>query len=360
MTILRSTWRLSLYLFASLGAFLLVALPVLQGDFQLEFYVDTDTYEPLARTMPLSFNLISVSTNLFGPVLILKALGGNRFLVYLFNVACLAAAYAVVVRTFAVHRLRFLFYLMLTPLMLTSLLSINKEIVAVAAIAFFAASLHSGRRWQLLVALLMSFLVRWQMTLFMLTFMALASPLNPWRRRRLLSVILLTAAISVVYVHNLETFRRLDQVALLGAQQATEGSGLYHVFQTVQNHYGYILVFIPKTLHQMVGPISRVGKVTEVENFFNNDVIFSHCVATAILLLVALWRRRIRLDLDPIYIAAVYAAVFGLSPIFSPRYFLPIYVLVAIAISLRPAAGPASPAAEPDGQPSLALAPAGG
>lgn len=360
MTILRSTWRLWLYLLASLGVFLVVALPTLRGEMKLEFYVDTDTYEPLARTMPLTFDLISVGANLFGPLLILKVLGGDRFLVYLFNVVCLTAAFAVVVRTFPVNRVQFLFYLMLTPLMFTSLLSINKEIVAVAAIAFFAAYYRSGRRWQLVVGLITSFLVRWQMTLFMLTFMAVASPLNPWRRRRLLSVFLLTAAISVVYVHNLRTFQRLDQVALLGAQQATEGSGLYRIFQTAQNHYGYVLVFIPKTLHQMVGPISRVDRVTEVENFFNNDVIFSHCVATVILLLVALWRRRIRLDLDPIYIAVVYAAVFGLSPIFSPRYFLPIYVLVAIAISLRSAARPAPPAPEPDGQPSLALAPAGG
>jgi hypothetical protein len=356
MTILRSTWRLWLYLLASLGTFLVVALPALRGDIHLEFYVDTDVYEPLARTMPLSFDLISVGANLFGPLFVLKMLGGDRFLIYLFNVACLTAAFAVVVRTFPVNRLQFLFYLMLTPLMFTSLLSINKEIVAVAAIAFFAAYYRSGRRWQLVVGLIASFLVRWQMTLFMLTFMAMASPLNPWRRRRLLSVTLLTVAISVVYVLNLDTFQRIDRIAVLAAQEAVEGSGLYGVFQSVQNHYGYFLVFIPKTLHQMVGPISRVGKVTEVEHFFNNDVIFSHCVATTILLLVAVWRRRIRLGLDPIYIAVVYAAVFGLSPVFSPRYFLPIYVLVAIALSLRRVPYTAT---DPASQPSLALAPSG-
>jgi hypothetical protein len=104
----------------------------------------------------------------------------------------------------------------------------------------------------------------------------------------------------------------------------------------VQNNYGYFLVFLPKTLHQMIGPLSRVDKVTDMSNFFNNDVLFFHSLATAGLLVAALLRRRLRLDLDPIYIAAVYAAVFGLSPIFSPRYFLPIYVLIAIALALRP------------------------
>jgi hypothetical protein len=73
-----------------------------------------------------------------------------------------------------------------------------------------------------------------------------------------------------------------------------------------------------------------------MSNYFNNDILVFHSFATVILLLAALWRRRIRLDLDPIYIAAVYAAVFGLSPIFSPRYFLPIYVLIAIAVAIRP------------------------
>jgi hypothetical protein len=335
VTILRSTWRLSLYILASLGAFLLVALPVLRGEMRLEFYVDTDTYEPLARTMPLTFDLISVGVNLFGPLLVLKMLGGDRFLVYLFNVACLTTAFAVVVRTFPLNRLQFLFYLMLTPLMFTSLLSINKEIVAVTAIAFFAAYYHSGRRWQLIVGLIASFLVRWQMTLFMLTFMVMASPVNPFRRRRVLSVLLLTVAISVVYVHNYSLFQHLDRIALLGAQEYTEGSGLYGYFLAVQNYYGYVLVFLPKTLHQMVGLLTRVDKVAEVEHFFNNDVMFFHSVASLILLVVAAWRRRIRLDLDPVYIAVVYAAVFALSPIFSPRYFLPIYVLLAIAVALR-------------------------
>jgi hypothetical protein len=335
MTVLRSTWRLWLYLLASLAAFLLVALPVLRREMHLQFYADTPTYERLARTMPLSFDLIQVGANLFGPVLILKTLGGDRFLVYLFNVACLTAAFAIVVRTFPVNRLQFLFYLTLTPLVFTSLLSINKEIVAVAATAFFAAYYQSGRRWQLVVGLVASFLVRWQMTLFMLVFIAMASPINPVRRRRLLSIVLLTLAISVAYVHNLDTFQRIDQVASLAGRQEVEGSGLYGVFLSVQNAYGYVLVFLPKTLHQMIGPLARLDNVTQVQDFFNNDVILFHSVATLGLLLLALWRRRIRLDLDPIYMAVVYAAVFGLSPIFAPRYFLPIYVLVAIALSLR-------------------------
>jgi hypothetical protein len=347
MTILRSTWRLWLYVLSSLGVFLVVALPVLRGDMQFKFYVDTMTYERIARTMPLSFDLVQIGVNLFGPVLVLNVLGGNRFLVYLFNVACLVAAFVVVARSFPVNRLRLLFYLMVTPLMFTSLLSINKEIMAVAAIAFFAAYYASGRRWQLAVALATSFLVRWQMTLFMLVFMAMASPLNPLRRRRFLSLLLLTVAISVVYVQNLATFHRLDQVAALGAREAVEGSGLYQAFISVQNKFGYFLVFLPKTLHQMVGPLSRVDKVTDMSNFFNNDVLFFHSLATVILLGSALWRRRIRLDLDPIYIAAVYAAVFGLSPIFSPRYFLPIYVLVAIAVALRPAETQVVPSRRP-------------
>jgi hypothetical protein len=347
MTILRSTWRLWLYILTSLGVFLVVALPVLRGDMQFKFYVDTMTYERIARTMPLSFDLVQIGVNLFGPVLVLNVLGGNRFLVYLFNVACLVAAFAIVVRTFPVSRLRLLFYLTLTPLMFTSLLSINKEIMAVAAIAFFAAYYASGRRWQLAVALATSFLVRWQMTLFMLVFMGMASPLNPFRRRRFLSVLVLTVAISIVYVQNLATFRRLDQVAALGAREAVEGSGLYSAFISVQNSYGYFLVFLPKTLHQMIGPLSRVDKVTDMSNFFNNDVLFFHSLATLSLLFAALLRRRIRLDLDPVYIAAVYAAVFGLSPIFSPRYFLPIYVLMAIALALRPHQSAAAVTREP-------------
>jgi hypothetical protein len=87
------------YILASLAAFLLVALPVLLGEMRLGFYVDTPIYERFARTVPLSFDH-SGGASLFGPVLVLKTLGGDRFLVYLFNVTCLVSAFAVVVRTF--------------------------------------------------------------------------------------------------------------------------------------------------------------------------------------------------------------------------------------------------------------------
>jgi len=53
-----------------------------------------------------------------------------------------------------------------------------------------------------------------------------------------------------------------------------------------------------------------------------------------LVLFIALWRkRRLQLRDDLIYVSVIYVAVFAISPIYSPRYFYPTYVLWAAALA---------------------------
>jgi hypothetical protein len=357
----RSTWRLSLYAGLSLAMFILVAIPALNGELDLQFYADSLTYETLARQTAVNFGLISVGANLLGPLLLLKLLGHSRFLVCLFNLGCLVVAYRVLVQAFPIDGRRFLWYLTISPLVLVSMLAINKESVSLPAIAFFAAFVAHRRVRHLVLALVLALLVRWQLVLFMLVFLGLSSPLNPLRRYRLVSLVLLTLGISVMYVRNLAAFEAIDRIASLAAQENSTGSGLFSRFITVQNHYGYFLVFIPKTLHQMVGLLLRSRAPDQEFIFFNDVVMVAQSAVTAGLLVHAAILRRYRLSDDLFYIAVTFAAIFALSPIYAPRYFLPVYVLVAAMVARylpgRRQAVPAVAPAVPQGSPPLELSP---
>jgi hypothetical protein len=175
--------------------------------------------------------------------------------------------------------------------------------------------------------------------MFMLVFLLVDSPLNPFRRHRLVSLALLTLAISVLYVRYLGTFEALDKVASLAAQENVGGSGLYSRFIAVQNNYGYFLVVVPKALQQMVGLLFRVPRGYEQFIFFVNVIMVLQAWATAFLLLRAGLLRRYVLADNLLYIASVFAVVFALSPIYSPRYFLPVYVLLAAMLARRERVG---------------------
>ncbi|MGH7526468.1 MAG: hypothetical protein ACREMX_07165 [Gemmatimonadales bacterium] len=339
MRIRRTTWRLWLYFGCSLAAFVIVAMPALNGELDLQFYSDSLTYENFARQMDLNLGLITIGGNFLGPILIFKTLGYNRLLVVLFNIVCLAVAFRVFSATFPLDRRRFLLYLTISPLLFVSLLSLNKEIVSLPALAFFAAYVERRRLWYLVPALALSILVRWQFTMFMLVFLLVDSPLNPFRRHRLVSLVMLTLAISVLYVRYLGTFEALDRVAFLAAQEHVGGSGLYSRFIAVQNNYGYFLVVVPKALQQMLGLLFRVPRGYEQFIFFVNVIMVWQAWATAFLLVrVGLLRRYVLAD-NLLYIAWVFAAVFALSPIYSPRYFFPVYVLLAAILARRERVG---------------------
>lgn len=335
MIVKRVHLALSLYLLASVPFFLLVALPVLHGTLSFQFYMDSPTYHAAAEQLQTGLQLITISSNYLGPVLIIKLLGGSYGLIYLFNVVLFLATYAIVAGSYTVDRTHFVALLFMAPLTFTSLFSVNKEVVAVLATVLFAASYTRRKTWWRWMAIALSIFARWQMTLALFAAWLAFSALNPFRRRRGLTLVLLVGGISIAYPANLDLFSAIDRIAALGALDNQEGSGLYSSFIGLQNHFGgYLLAFLPKAAHLFVGMVARWSKLTDTSDVMNNIILWLQSLAQLTVLVLMIVRRRLRLSSDLVFLAGIIAAVITLSPIFSTRYLLPVYALFAIELAI--------------------------
>jgi len=334
MMVKKGNFAVVLFLILSVPFLVLVALPVLNGRFDFQFYMDSPTYHAAADQMELGRSLITVSSNYLGPVMIIKALGGSYALIYAFNVCLFLMTYRVVVRSFPVDRLRFVLVMCAAPLTFTSLFSVNKEIVAVFVSLLFVASYARNRpawRW---IAIGVAILARWQMVVALLIAAILLGPLNPLRRHRLLTLICLLAVISVAYP--LLGLGVLEEVSAVADNRVDfQGSGLFPRFIQIQNHVGgYLLAFVPKAVHLFVGMVRRSDHLFEAEDVMNNTILWFQSLAQLTVLSAILFTRRLRLSSDVVYVAVLIAAVITLSPIFSTRYLLPVYALFAVALAM--------------------------
>jgi hypothetical protein len=343
---------LLLYLSGAVVFFVRVAQPVLRGDLDFQFYADSATYVKMAEEDAPLQDLLQVGLNALGPVLLLRALHSDPVLVFVFNVAAFLAAYRILrSSSAAADPLYLALALAASPVMFSSLMSINKEILALLVISLLAAHHSTGRRSYFVAGLLLSPLIRWQLTVFALVSAALRS--GPLRRHRALALGGLVIACSIGYpLMRAGVFQQLDDIAQAGALEQIGGSGLYARFVALQNRGLYFLVVVPKVLHLFVGLISRVGQMLQPTDVYNNLVATSQAIANLAIsaLALLLWRiGRLRLDSHPFFLGLVFAVIFGLSPIYSPRYLFPVYVLLALSVA-ESASDPVS--AWPDPTPS--------
>jgi hypothetical protein len=335
MIVKKANFALSLYVLASVPFFVLVALPVLHGQMDFQFYLDSLTYHDAAEQLAIGTDLVSLTANYLGPVLIIKLLHGSYVLIYLLNIVLFLLIYRLITGAFPVNRVRLLSVLFIAPLLFTSLFSVNKEILAVLVTVLFASSYGGHRPWLRWLAIALSVLARWQMTVALLAALLAFSPLNPLRRRRWPTFILLVAALSVLYPLNLNLFTGLDRIAELGAIDNTQGSGLFTRFIQLQNHFGgYLIAFLPKATQLFVGMTRRWWTLTDTRDVMNNIILWVQSAAQLVVLILMVAKRRLRLSSDLVYLAMIIAAVISLSPIFATRYLLPVYVLFAIELAL--------------------------
>ena len=113
-----------------------------------------------------------------------------------------------------------------------------------------------------------------------------------------------------------------------------QGSGIFPYLKKIQDHVGgYFLVFLPKLLQINIGLVKRIDMLGNVDAFWNYFVLLLHSLMSLLLFLYMIIKRKFTLKNRFIYIGMIYAAIFALTPIISVRYFLPMYILFAVAIS---------------------------
>ena len=315
-----------------------VGIDALEGRSDFVFFADSETYHDAARGDLAGFDgiadSIAVSANYLGPLLVLKLALQNYYAVLFINAGLFFASVASIARSLKLDPLRFALLLLMNPLMVSSLLSVNKEIIS---LVFLALLLHAlaRRAWlALLAAMAVSLLVRWQLLVFVLALYAMISPVNPLRRHRMLTLGLLLAGLSALYVQLASVFEPIRAVLDVSAAEY-EGSGLQEALQGYQDIGLYWLVFPLKSASLLFAAGLHFERLLAPADLYNDIWQPLHSLMTLVLFIALLKTRRMRLANDLVYLSVIYLAVFAMSPIYAPRYFLPVYFLWAAALAPR-------------------------
>lgn len=351
LTVRKSSLALALYIAATLVFFVLIVQPSLSGVLKVRVTADSELYISLADALSSTpERLVGIGANYLGPFLILRLARYNQLAVALLNCGLFVAAYLVLVKNFELSRLRLLGLLFLNPMVAASLLSVNKEILALVCTAFIACYLATGRRWQLVTALVFSILTRWQMTVVILILLGIRSRLNPWMRYRWLTLAVLVGLITVLYPPVLRVAFAAGLESQFTSRQLASTAGLTQLLETVQANYGFFLVLVPKLVLNYFGNVLRIFDFVvrpdslDYGDIYNNMIVLGHQICMLMIFLFAIRRRKLSLANDSVYFLAIYSLVFAIGILINYRYFFPVYLILCLELSLRRSAPTESPA----------------
>jgi hypothetical protein len=344
---------------ALLGAVFLywIGIDALEGRSDFQFFADSSTYHEATRGglshVETLTDMVGIAGNFIGPLLLLHVTGDNYYAVLALNAILLAFSVTSLARSLRLDAFKLLLVLLANPLTISSLLSVNKEIISLVFVALLVRSYVAGSLGMLVLSALVSVLVRWQLAAFLAVALAIFSRWNPLREQRLFTLLGLLVAISVLYV---QLAAVLEPVRLNFEMSAAdyEGSGAYQWLIDRQDSGLYWLVFPLKAAHLLFATGLRFDRLLSPNEIYNDVWQLLHSTMTLVMF-IALWRaRRLSLANDLVYLSLIYLVVFAITPIYTPRYFYPVYVFWAIAMVLpsdRPAAIVRSPWRGPERRP---------
>ncbi len=310
---------------------------MLNEETNIQFMADSVTYEHAARDLKdlTSLELIAFNPNYFGPVTILKLLGGSRWGVVCLNFVVFLLSLRLVGRAFPSNRKILVTLVCLNPMTFSSLLSINKEVFSLLTLSFLIYGLSRKSIFALVACIGCSFLVRWQLTFFILVYLGMISWINPLRRHRVITFLILAGSTSVLYaVLRPVAFSNVSEIASVGGE-TWEGTGLWGRLLGVQDVGGYFLIFPLKVLQAMFGILVYIYKIFNPPEFYNYVVVMLHSLVMLIALASVAYKRKFSFGSHVSYMALTYLLVFGLTPIYAPRYFYPVFFLLCILIAQK-------------------------
>ena len=307
---------------------------------QIQLYSDTLTYEKYVKENPQInwFSLISFNGNYLGPVLIFKMLGQNRIVLVLFNILIVFNFIYSTRKLFSVNKIKLLLLLCINPVIAFSILSLNKEMLILLFLPFFLKYVKNKTVIYFILSLFLSLLVRWQLSLFFITYTLMTSWFNPWRKDRFASIVILILAISILYpIFSSRYFSSVVNISL-ESRGLDEGSGIFITMNEMQNKGLYFLVFVPKVLHLLFGLLLRIRNILIFDDFWNNVVVTGQSIPFLYLfinLFIKVKTKKINLSNEFYFLTVIFFIVFALTPIYAPRYFLPAYIILSVMFSSK-------------------------
>lgn len=332
-----TTLIFSSILFVIAGAFFLhfIGQYSLVDQHYFQFFADSNTYHSLYEGIYVprgTDQLIDVSANYAGPIAILTITGGNIYLIMIINVAIFTTSMMCICKLLKIDEVKTSALLMLSPLTVSSLLSVNKEIFIFPFIAFMIIAYKNRSVLAIIFAFIFAVLFRWQLVLFLIAMIPAQFAFN----FRLVSKWLVFAAslisISVVYYYLQSYLEPVFNVAERSNAAVASGSGVFSRLIDIQQEGWYFAVFFPKAAQLLFALGVRYDTILNPIDFYNDLFVTLHCTATIVVFLALLIYRRLSLSSDLIFASILFLIIFCITPIFAPRYLHPVYVIWVLVL----------------------------
>ena len=312
------------YLFLNLLFFYFIGLEVLHGHITFQFYADSKVYEEIALFRHHYGALTEVNHNTFGPVFLLQILGPrNYWAIYLFNIVLFLISIYLLTSTKGINGKVLVLLIMIQPITFSSLMTINKEMICLLCVSLIIYNHERKNKVICIILLLLTYIARWQFTLFYLIYLFIFFKGNILRNKRLLTIIGLLLSITFALFSLRNTFLSsvFDIYDLKVSTSNAHGAGTFRLIMSIQDKIGYIFAFIPKVLINLTGLIANYKLFFDFSFAYNNTVMFSQTVVYIFLLFLGFKKKIYKLEYTYFYIFIIYCCIFAISPVFSPRYF---------------------------------------
>lgn len=331
----------------SIGAalfLLLIGEDALRSNHPFQFFADSityiATYEGNLETS--EGKLVGVDSNYLGPLTLLRLLGGNNYLVMFVNVFMFTHSVIHVCKLLNLNSLRVGTLLLLSPITISSLLAVNKEIFIFPFIAFALDGYMRRRVVSVLIALGFSILVRWQLMGFSIMIFGI-SRIRVVKSRMLVLLVVLFG-ISAVYLAISEIITPILAYVENSIDTYDEGgSGLFEAVLDYQNKGLYFLVFPVKALHLLFGMGLKINKIFFPSAIYNDFFVGGHCLVALVVFIKLLRKKLLSLDSDLVFLSLLFLVVFCITPVFAPRYLFLVFVLWVFVLEGAPVNLPRRP-----------------
>jgi hypothetical protein len=274
--------------------------------------------------------------NLLGPVFEAKLLRTD-FNIAAFNTLLFIFCLSLLRSMPEFDRATFLLLMMINPFLLASLITLNKEIFALAGMVVFIryTAAKRFRLWWLFLALSLSLFARWQQVAVLLMYVAFESKLSPLRGRPRRGIIFAVISFTIAYglVYQIASF------LIKGFLEQAEAGHTILILDNIQGYFGFPLVAIPKIMMNCMGRLVTPGYFLNSyvhEDFTNwRDQIFIqlHTLFLTALLAGMLYGRKLRLKYPSVYVLVLYLLMTAVNPMVQPRYEYAAYVLLCLEVS---------------------------
>ncbi len=319
-----------LLLFAFLNIW---GIDAVEGRNAFEFFADSETYIMFARGRLSLSEMMQFNPNLFGPVFIVRALFTSYNLIFVLQAIIFFHSFHLITKYYNVNSYLLLFLWCISPIMLFSIVTINKEIYSVYSLCFLLAYLRNKNSSYLFIAIFLGSLVRWQLILFLIIVYILLRT-KPFSKQKTLSVIVFLVVISTVVPLASGVFKDYYAISHFG-QSKENGTGLFYLLNMIQSNFlGYLIAFIPKMFFELFGAMSKINRFGDSNGFYNYTIVTIQAFLYLYIILCCIYKR-IKLNNELVILGLIYCIIFNLSPVFSPRYFFPLYIILSIAVSER-------------------------